>query len=262
MLKLKFIGSSLLIVLATAMLPHTATATVTTFFGSDGDAMGAIPSPSNAVVARANFTSALVSSIGESFESPSIVAGTTPTAANPLSIFSGNASLFRNDGTFGNAKIENEPFVEGVPTGRFNTSSPGAGKWWEASAAFSLNFSTATQALGFYGTDFGDFDGMLTLSFFSGLTAIDLDVAVPSSVGSNGSLLFFGYINSTAFDRVVFNIAQANPGDLGSYDILGFDDVIMGMANGTPPPPGVPEPGTLALVALSLGLLAARRRLR
>jgi len=260
MQNLKFILSTALIALAAASVPGLSNAAPTTFFGSDFNVGGLVPPNGNALFARNAFLTAVNNSFGESFESTSIVNGTAPTSAVPLSVFGNRASLFNNSGTAG--RIQNDPFVAGEATGRFNTTSSVAGKWWETDSSFSLTFSAATQALGFYGTDFGDFEGALTLSFFLGLAAIESNVRVPLVAADSGSLLFFGYVNTQAFDRVVFNVGQFNPNNPGTFDVLGFDDFLIGTANGGPGPgPNpVPEPGTLALVALSLGLLAARRR--
>src|SRR4029077_6622467 len=80
--------------------------------------------------------------------------------------------------------------------GRFAISSP---NYYEAdTASFSINFSSPIAAFGFYGTDIGDFGGVLSLPLTDagGHTS---SLIVPATAGSNGSqpangsVLYFGF---------------------------------------------------------------------
>ena len=111
----------------------------------------------------------------------------------------------------------------------------------------------------------GDFGAQVTLR----LTKTNGDVVsilVPHSVGtgtgspSDGATLFFGLIGETTsdlFTRASFVIA---PGQ--SDDFIGFDNLTIGSLTQVQPPRGtVPEPGSLALLALALGAgVSARKR--
>jgi len=158
--------------------------------------------------------------------------------------------------------------------GRFNTTGFGlnnqqpAGAWWETDGVFSLNLGSAYNAFGFDATDFGDFDGTLSMTLYLGGTLLSMDGTVQSqlltlrrplgSTVANGSVLFFGFVSEINFDRIDFSIAQLDPSATNTYDRIGFDQMTVGRFGA--PPNNVPEPGTLALVALSLGALAAARR--
>lgn len=258
---LSSLASGALLAALIGVAPGAAKAAPTIFFGADPMANGALVVGGNSQTARNQFAAGLLTSATENFESNAIVAGTQPTVTSPLGIFNGVGSLFRNENAPGVALIEDNMFLGGLATGRFNTSSAAPGKWFESSASFSITTSAMMSAFGFYGTDFGDFDGSVSIDLFDGATQVLSQLTVPSAGGNNGSLLFFGYLNSEIrFNRIVFNVNQLDPSDIDSYDVLGFDDFMTGLARNGTPPPGVPEPGTLALVALSLGLLAARRR--
>lgn len=158
-----------------------------------------------------------------------------------------------------------------VPSnGRFDTTGVGGiteRKWWLTAYSFTLTFDQGISALGFYGTDLGDFDGGFELELLrANETAGDGRVEVVKSTMStnadavNGTLQFFGFYDpdpQNKYTQVIFRITQAAP-DVEDFDFLGFDDFVVGpVAPGTP----VPEPGSLALVgAALLGVAAARRR--
>ena len=265
MASLRSLASSVLVAMAAASSPGLASAEVLTFFGSDPFAGGTVPAGGMAQTARNLFNGALLTSATESFDAASFVVGNQPTSASPQAVLGGAGAMYRSTGALGTTVIENRTSVGGINTGRFNTSSAGAGKWWETSASFTLTLTSTVQGIGFYGTDFGDFGGSLTLSLFNGDTAVGGSIAVPEGGGQNGSLLFFGYVNTDSgfgFDRVVFTLGQVDPDDIDTYDFVGVDDLMIGTAGGGTNPPPIPEPGTLALAALSLGLLARSRRRR
>lgn len=103
------------------------------------------------------------------------------------------------------------------------TLDPTFGRWIESSVSFTYTFSTAISALGFYGTDFGDFDGTFVIELFNGPTSI-YSRALANTTGTNGNLLFFGVATQTDFTSAKFTITQAG----GPADILGFDVLILG----------------------------------
>lgn len=165
----------------------------------------------------------------------------------------------------------------GQREGRFNTtdatSGPTNGKWWETRYSFSLTFATAVSAFGFYGTDFGDFDGTFELELVraGGGNPVKVPFVKPqvgtgpsptdsSDDTANGWLQFFAFWDPVdSYTEVRFNITQVgtNP---NNWDVLGFDDFVVGTLDRSQM--GVPEPGSLALVGASLLALGAVRRRR
>lgn len=229
----------------------------TVYFGNnaaDQAANGSVPATSAAVAERVRFLASLGSFASESF--------TTATAAT---ILGGTAVLSQAVGASG--KIEANKFgPAGEFPGRFNTTpNPvtgvvGDGKWWNTGSAFAVTLnSSVVNSFGFFGTDFGDFGGALRFDLFMGNTMVRSDVLIPGDGGrQNGSLMFYGYTDDQMnFDKIVFKITQASPNP-GLQDFIGFDDIVLGKLSG--PASGVPEPTSLALVALSLGLLGASAR--
>jgi hypothetical protein len=163
-------------------------------------------------------------------------------------------------GSFGEIS---DPGLPGArPTGRFNTS-PGGSQWWEASGSFSISFDAAIEAFAFYATDLGDFEATLTIEWFLG----ERSGGTRSLRGlpGDGTLDFWGLTDTGGFDRVSFTLTQPSGAAADEFDFIGFDDLIAGYLRAEPelpPPQGVPEPLTLALVGLGLAGIALTRRRR
>jgi hypothetical protein len=241
-------------VLAAGLAVASAQAAPLTYFGQDLNAGLAVPVNSLSVASRNEFIAKLLpGSQSEGFESFA-----TGTAAS-RSLFGGAATLT------GAGRIEAQKCDPVDPTdcpGRFNTTgspippngtSPD-GKWWETAGDFKISFNNGpVSAFGFFGTDFADFGGQLTLDLMIGTTIAEtLRVNAGTQGDPNGSLLFFGFTDSVrGYDSIVFHVGQG-----ASQDILGFDDVLIGAL----PTSNVPEPTTLALVSMSLLAGAAVRR--
>lgn len=245
----------------------------------DQSANGTIPIGSAFSTQRATFEGLLTDISKSTFGTTASVAapllplgnfagGSTITQSNLLVSVPGSGTV--NAGLRGSVRDVRDAQFQG----RFNTTgfSAGnqqpAGAWWETDGVFSLNLGSAYNAFGFDATDFGDFDGTLSMTLYLGGTLLSMDGTVQSqlltlrrplgSTVANGSVLFFGFVSEINFDRIDFSIAQLDPSATNTYDRIGFDQMTVGRFGA--PPNNVPEPGTLALVALSLGALAAARR--
>lgn len=211
-----------------------AQAAPVTFFGQDNNPGS---STANSTAARNGFLANLTGGVGtENFESFSGGAS-APIALN----FPGSAGSITATLT-GDGQIRNAP-----ANGRFATSGT---HYYEVSGAFTIAFSSAISAFGFYGTDIGDFDGDLVLNLVGGGTQ---KITLPTHGSNDGSLLYFGFYDlANAYTSISFT--NTAPG----VDYFGFDDMTIGDLKQVTP---VPEPASLALLGAGLGgLLVARRR--
>jgi hypothetical protein len=217
-----------------------------TFFGEDVN-LGGDPttgSLTNANTAHNSFFLNLTGVGTENFES--YATGTVL----PLAISFGAAGTANLTDPSGTSAIESGN--DGA--GRFPVSGTqylvtGAG------SGFTITFTSAISAFGFYGTDVGDFGGSLSL----GLTGSNgnTNLAVPNTVGNNGSTsgsdLYFGfYDTANTYTSITFN----NLGS-GGVDVFGFDDFSIGTLPQVTP---TPEPGTYVLVGAGLLALAVFRK--
>ncbi len=207
--------------------------------------------PDTPADARDDFLKGVTAVTLEGFETQAV-----GIPAAPLSIFAGAGTLSQDEFSNGTIKQGAEQ------NGRFNTT-PNCNavtgcKWWETPASFQITLGSLKSAFAFFATDLGDLGGAISLDFWNDNTKVRSGIAVTQPTQTSG-LLFFGWIDDTfSFNRVSFNLTQTNVNP-ARFDYIGFDDVLAGTRAPIGPAP-VSAPASLALVALSLGLLAATRR--
>ncbi len=233
--------------LAAGLLSPTHAAPVT-FFGENtapGETTTGDP-----VTAHTAFLSTLTGVGVEDFEG--IAANTT----SPITLsFPGSAGDITATLSGGGAQIYNTPYK-----GRFATSGSNLVET-DTGGSFTISFSQAISAFGFYGTDIGDFGGQLTLRLTPAGGGSDVDLVVPHTIdAADGSLLFFGFYD---LDQTYTGLSFLNS---TGADAFAFDDMIVGDRQQVTPPPTptapIPLPAAGWLLIGGLGALAALRRRR
>ncbi|MCE2917243.1 MAG: hypothetical protein LW768_17105 [Rubrivivax sp.] len=167
---------------------------------------------------------------------------------------------FTATGTYGEKTFDLDPddrlLANNNPAaGRFATDGQA---WAEMrSSTMTWDFSAnPLHALGFFMSDLGDFetDIVFTLYAVDGTQKVFNISGELNGQAPSGGLAFFGFTDSTgaSYNRLMVSADLRN-------DAFGIDGVVTGAVRGADPNP-VPLPGTLALAAAALGLMAMRRR--
>lgn len=219
----------------------------TTYFGEDQGAGETTPmttSP-NAVLAQDQFLAALIGEQIENFESFA-----TSTAA-PLAVSFGSAGTATLQGT---GEVGSVTFGTTNGFGRYAVSGT---NYWEATNAFSIEFSQPVAAFGFYGVDIGDFNGQVTLELELVGGGTETLIVPTRSSAPGGSVLYFGLL-TTDPNLLFTSISFGNTAS--GTDFFAFDDFTIAslgqVVSAVPLPPALLG-GLAGLGAIMLG----RRRI-
>ncbi len=157
--------------------------------------------------------------------------------------------------------------------GRFPVTVPIGGTQYLDTNTVDLNFlidfhDTPVDALGFFGTDFGDFNGQVHIDVTDANGAVTsfgmphpFDPISTPTGRLNASLLFFGFTSDAPISQVRLSAAVGSGMDINTYDRFGFDNLVVATSS---PTSSVPEPSSLAMLLAGLASLGfvSRKRFR
>jgi hypothetical protein len=216
----------------------------TTFFGENQAPAGGVSGAP--VTARNNFLAQLSGVSTEDFTG--FAGGSTPASLS----FAGSAGAINATFSGGAGEICPGGAADLCGAGRYATS---ATNYFATRGQFDLTFTSPIAAFGFYATDIGDFSGQLSVELLRSVGG-NTTIAIPHTIGgTDGSLLFWGVIDTAnPFTGVRFL------NSVGQGDAFGFDDLTVGDVRQVTG--GVPEPATWAMMLFGFGGLgyAMRRR--
>jgi hypothetical protein len=243
-----FLKPTALVAAAMLALPTAAFAAPVIYFGQNPSPAPPFTVSGAPVTARNSFLSQLSGVSQESFETYAL--GASPptlsfsgSAGNIIATLSGTGIIENNAGGAGSG---------GNAFGRFATQGS---QYYETTSSFGATFSTAVAAFGFYGTDIGDFNGLLTITLKHAVGPDNVITVNTNNPSPDGSLLFWGVIDqANPFTSVQFGVTA------GSGDFFGFDQMVVGDLRQVTG--GVPESSTWAMMIAGFGIVGFAMRAR
>jgi len=222
---------------AAAGLGSTQAQAASVFFGLDTSPGGTVPAAGNANTARSNFLAAISGDVGvEDIDGVSISGGNLTGASfgsTGVTATGSGASTFQVN-----------------TAGQFGMFATSGSAYIRSNTGFSITFSEAVSAFGFFMTDPFELNLLTTFTIpdiqTAALDTRQLDVA-------SGALAFWGIVGGAGetFDEVTIDWS-------GTTENVGFDDLTIGTTVSA-----VPLPAALPLLAAALGglgILSRRRR--
>lgn len=255
-----------LLLSAAALFAGSAQAAYSTYFGEDTNGSPTVPlsSTPKSDAARDSFLSKLINVGTETFE------GQASGASAPLPLtFKGASGDVTATLSGGGGSVKAVTPGKTDDSGRYSVPSATTSKYWNVEAGtedspantFTVTFSRAIAAFGFYGIDIGDFGGQLALLLFNGNQQVGSLPVANTEVDADGSVLYFGFVAEGAGD-VFTSISFVMTGTGATTDVFAFDNFTVAELAQVQPPGNVPEPATLALAGAALLAAGAVRRRR
>jgi hypothetical protein len=237
-MKKKYISiSSFFGIAASAILLNSGDASAVTFTGYDENTTNPLvplttanTPNSNSKAAFDNFSAHLNGStlVTESFENiptTTYIDGLSTTIAGTVANFSYTKKLGGASANGGDTTKVQRKAASGANKGFTNSGTyPTDGSQGisiNSENNFSISFSNTLAAFGYFGTDLGDNNNILTMKFFNNSTLVN-SMSIPVFANSfNSSEYFFGFIAdslSQQFNRVEFISSISNDGDAIGID--------------------------------------------
>jgi hypothetical protein len=203
----------------------------------------------------------------ESYPTSTQIHGLAPTISGVNTTFSytrkSNSSTLTNTVSQGDATYN----LFGGQSGNGTYPTDGTkGLSINSANRLSITFASPIRALGFFGTDLGDNNNVLTMVFTLNGNPVESVVVPTFPGGQNSSKFFFGYVGDTAtnvFDKVEFSSSLNNT---TPSDAIGIDQLRIATSaqvTGTTiyvDPTSVPEPSSILGTLLVGGSLVALKR--
>jgi hypothetical protein len=178
----------------------------------------------------------------------------------------------KTDGTPANGNIQQKNAITGLTNAGTYPTDGNRGISINSANTFSISFtntlksSTLLAAFGYYGTDLGDNNNILTMKFYNGTdlvqtSILDPIVIDPTGHAGNSSIYFFGFIADSSaqyFDKVDF-VSSINNVSTSPSDAIGIDQIKVA----TPAQRSTtqaPEPATIIGTLIGAGYISRMKR--